>query len=83
MNTKNDTSTVMSVRTNKDTGTRLSQLAKNTNRSRSALIGEALEQYITHQDWLTAEIERGVAAAERGELVKDNSIATWISSLQK
>ena len=82
MNTKNNNS-IISIRTDEKTGSRLSLLAKETNRSRSALIIEALDQYVSHQDWLATEIERGVAAAERGELVKNNTIATWISSLQK
>jgi predicted transcriptional regulator len=83
MNTKSNNDTVISVRTTKSTGVRLSQLAKATKRSRSALVGEALEQYVSHQDWLATEIERGVAAAERGELVEDSSVVAWISSLQK
>lgn len=82
MNTTKD-SIVISVRTNKDTSSRLTQLAQATHRSRSALVGEALTQYVDHQDWLKAEIERGIIAAEQNELVKDDSIAAWINSLQK
>jgi RHH-type transcriptional regulator, rel operon repressor / antitoxin RelB len=83
MNTKSEKNdTVISVRTQKSIEARLSKLAKATNRSRSALAGEALEQYITHQDWLAQEIQRGVEAAERGELVSDGSVATWIRSLE-
>ncbi|MBP6881339.1 MAG: CopG family ribbon-helix-helix protein [Candidatus Pacebacteria bacterium] len=81
MNTKVATNTVISVRTNKNLGDRLSRLAKITNRSRSMLIGEALEQYVAHQDWLVTEIERGITAAEKGELVSDDAVATWIKSL--
>jgi predicted transcriptional regulator len=83
MNTKGNNDTVISVRTSKSTGDRLSQLAKATERSRSALVGEALEQYVSHQEWLATEIKRGVDAAERGELIEDISVVTWISSLQK
>jgi predicted transcriptional regulator len=83
MNTKAKNDTIISVRTSKETGSRLSRLAEVTNRSRSALVGEALEQYIAHQDWLATEIERGVAAAKRGELVEDSTISAWIKSLNK
>ena len=82
MNTKVKSDTVISIRTNKHTSDRLSKLATATNRSRSALVDEALKQYIAHQDWLATEIERGVVAAERGELVEDSTISTWIKSLQ-
>jgi len=71
------------VRTKRATSDRLSQLAKETRRSRSALVSEALEQYVEHQDWLTAEIQRGVDAAERGELVADDAVAAWINTLKK
>ena len=83
MNTKDKNDTIISVRTSKSTGVRLSKLAKATNRSRSALVGEALEQYVAHQDWLATEIKRGIEAAEHGELVSDNSVAAWIKALEK
>ena len=83
MTTKENNDTVISVRAPKSTTDRLTELAKATNRSRSALVGDALLQYITHQDWLAAEIEKGVEAADRGELVSDSSVAAWIKSLDK
>ena len=83
MNTEGEKhDTVISVRTQKSTSDRLSKLSKATNRSRSALVGEALEQYVAHQDWLSAEIQRGVEAADRGELVSNNAVAAWIESLE-
>ncbi|MCA9357043.1 ribbon-helix-helix protein, CopG family [Candidatus Nomurabacteria bacterium] len=82
MSTKTKNDAIISVRTDAETRTRLARLAKATNRSRSSLVAEALEQYVSHQDWLSGEIERGVAAADRGELVSDDEVAAWIKSLK-
>lgn len=75
--------TVISVRTTHATHERLQQLAKATRRTRSSLANEALEQYVAHQDWLAREIERGVQAADKGALVADSTISTWVESLEK
>ncbi len=75
--------TVISVRTTHATHERLRELAQATRRSRSSLVSEALEQYVAHQDWIAHEIERGVQAADNGNLVADSAISAWIESLEK
>jgi predicted transcriptional regulator len=82
MNTNDNKRTVISVRTPLRTSTRLSELAKSTNRTRSALVEEALEQYVAHQNWLSGEIKRGLAAANNGSLIENHSVAAWITALE-
>lgn len=72
---------VLSVHTKPETRDRLDLLARNSNRTKSVLANEAIEQYIAHQDWLITEIQKGVDAADRGELVPDAEVENWFRSI--
>jgi RHH-type rel operon transcriptional repressor/antitoxin RelB len=72
---------VLSVHTKPEIRQRLEALARATNRTKSSLANEALEQYVSHQEWLISEIERGVAAADAGELVDDSEMEAWFRSI--
>ena len=73
--------TVLSVHTKPETKQKLEALARATNRTKSSLANEALEQYVQHQEWLIREIEKGVAAADAGELVADEDVEAWFRSI--
>jgi RHH-type transcriptional regulator, rel operon repressor / antitoxin RelB len=45
----------------------LDKLAKATKRSRSFLAAEAIRDYVALNDWQVAEIQKGMAEAQRGE----------------
>jgi predicted transcriptional regulator len=81
MTTKHADTAVLSVRTSKKVHTALQQLAKKTKRSQSALIGDALDQYVAHQEWIEKEIRRGVTVADKGEVVSDQRVRKWMQSL--
>lgn len=72
---------VLSVHTKPETKRRLEALSRATNRTKSSLANEALEQYVSHQEWLIREIEKGVAAADAGELVDDADVEAWFRSI--
>jgi RHH-type rel operon transcriptional repressor/antitoxin RelB len=72
---------VLSVHTKPETRRRLEVLAKVQGRTKSALANEALEQYVSHQEWLIRAIEKGVAAADNGELVDDEAMEDWFRSI--
>ena len=72
---------VLSVHTRPETKRKLEALARATKRTKSALANEALDQYVSHQEWLIREIERGVAAADAGELVEDAEVEAWFRSI--
>ncbi len=72
---------VLSVHTKPETRDRLDAIARATNRTRSSLANEAIEQYVAHQDWLVTEIQKGLAAADRGELVPDSEVENWFQSI--
>jgi predicted transcriptional regulator len=72
---------VISIHARRETGLKLEALARAMHRTRSALVNEALEQYLAHQEWLIREIEKGVSAADRGELVDDEDVESWFRSI--
>lgn len=45
----------------------LEELTKATGRSKSFLANEALESYLAYQTWQLAQVEIGLAEADRGE----------------
>ena len=46
---------------------RLAALAEATHRDESALVSEAIAHFLDVQDWQRVRIEKGIAAADRGE----------------
>ena len=53
----------------KDLAGRLKSLAKATRQSESSLASQAIEDFLTVQEWHIRAIEEGVAAADRGDVV--------------
>lgn len=72
--------THISVRIRPDLGEKVEALAGTLDRSKSWVVEQALEEYLTTQEWQIAAIKEGVAAADRGELVPDDAVAEWIES---
>ena len=54
-----------SVRLDARTKERLERLARSTSRSRSYLVSEAIQEYISVNEWQIAEIEKAVEEAGR------------------
>ncbi|TPM22546.1 CopG family ribbon-helix-helix protein [Mesorhizobium sp. B2-3-5] len=59
--------TAFTVRLSDDTTNRLDQLAEKLDRSRSYMAAQAIEDFVARQEWQLAEIEAGLAEAERGD----------------
>ncbi len=52
-----------------DLAKRLETLAKTTHKSKSSLATEALEDFLTVQEWHVQAIKEGIAAADKGDIV--------------
>ncbi|GBE35788.1 hypothetical protein BMS3Bbin06_02332 [bacterium BMS3Bbin06] len=52
-----------------DLSERLKRLAKITEQSESSLISQAIEEFLTVQEWHVQAIKEGIEAADRGDLV--------------
>jgi predicted transcriptional regulator len=53
----------------------LEHLAEATGRSKSFLTSKALEDYLKRESWQIAAIQKGVAAADRGEFADEEEAA--------
>ena len=60
---------LISVRVSKDVAKRLADLAHATDRSKSYVAGQAIEEFLTLQEWQVKAIRQGVAEANAGKLV--------------
>ncbi|OGQ92047.1 MAG: hypothetical protein A2289_23335 [Deltaproteobacteria bacterium RIFOXYA12_FULL_58_15] len=58
---------VLTVRVESSVAKRLARLAKATQRSKSYLAAEAIDEYLAIQEWQVDAIKKGLAEAARGE----------------
>jgi predicted transcriptional regulator len=69
---------VTSIRVDERKLKRLDRLARSIDRPRSWVLGQAIDQYIEHQDWFTREVERGLEQADRGELIPHDQVMSEV-----
>lgn len=62
---------VMSVRLADDVTQQLEDLAKAVGRTKSFLIGQAIQAYLEQEAWQIQEVKRGLAEADAGDFVPD------------
>jgi len=62
-------SILISVRVPKDVAKRLAKLATVTERSKSYIAGQAIEEFLTLQEWQVKAIREGIAEADAGKLL--------------
>lgn len=65
---------VLSVRVSDEQATLLDTLAKVTDRSRSYLVGMALERLIEENSWQMQEIQQAIEEADRGEFATEEEV---------
>jgi predicted transcriptional regulator len=68
----------MEVRLKPDLEAKLSRLASEQGRDRESLIVEAVERMVNYDEWFIHEVEKGLAAADRGEFVEEEDIRKLI-----
>jgi predicted transcriptional regulator len=59
----------MEVPLNPDLQEKRSRLAAQQGRAAEALVVEALERLVNYDEWFLREVDKGLAAAEHGDLV--------------
>lgn len=74
---------VLSVHTQKDTSARLESLAEAAHSTKSALVNQAIESFLNHQEWVVAEIEKGMDDINAGEVIAQSDMKAWAASLRK
>ncbi len=58
---------------------KLTRLAAEQGRDTKTLVREAVERLVNHDEWFIREVEKGLAAADRGEFVEHEEIGKMIS----
>ena len=75
--------TTLTVRVASDVADRLKKLAEATQRSRSFLAAEAIEEYLSLQEWQVQAIQEGIAAINNGQLVDFDQVKqAWEQRLE-
>ncbi|TCQ11480.1 MULTISPECIES: CopG family ribbon-helix-helix protein [unclassified Rhizobium] len=75
--------TAFTVRVPDETAARLDQLAEKLDRSRSYVAAQAIEDFIAREEWQLAEIEAGVADADRGDFASAADVANVVGKYVK
>jgi predicted transcriptional regulator len=68
----------MEVRLKAELQEKLARLADQQGRDSESLVVEAVERLVNYDDWFLQEVEKGLAAADRGELVAHEDIRKLI-----
>ena len=68
----------MEVRLGPKLEEKLARAAAEQGRDREALVVEAVERMLSYDEWFLAEVEKGIAAADRGELLDHEDVRKLI-----
>jgi predicted transcriptional regulator len=69
----------MEVNIGPDLQAKLNRLATERGRDAQALAREAIEKFVDYDEWFLREVEEGLAAADRGELIDHEDIGKLIA----
>ncbi len=69
----------MEVRLNPDLQAKLAELASQQGRDTEELVVDAVERMVNYDQWLMREVEKGLSAADRGELVDHEDVEKLIN----
>lgn len=68
----------MEVPINPDLQAKIRRLAGQQGRASAALIVEAVERMVNYDEWFLREVDKGLAAADRGQLVDHSDVRKMI-----
>ena len=71
----------MEVHLNPDMQAKLARLAAEQGRNTEALVQEAIARFVDYDDWFIREVEKGLASADRGELLTHEDVGAWLEKL--
>jgi predicted transcriptional regulator len=68
----------MEVNLTPDLQAKLSRLAAERGRDTQARVQEAIERFVDYDEWFLREVEKSLAAADRGEFIEHEDISKLI-----
>jgi predicted transcriptional regulator len=57
---------------------KLNRIAAEQGKNSEALVCEAVERLVGYDEWFVREVEKGIAAADRGEFVEHRAVLAMI-----
>jgi len=63
-----------------DLESKLSRLAAEQGRDRGSLVVEAVERMVDHDAWFVAEVDKGLADLERGQVLSHEEVGSQIEA---
>ncbi len=73
----------MEVNLTPDLQAKLSRLAAEHGRDTQALVQEAIERFVDYDEWFLREVDKGLAAADRGEFVEHEEVWANVEKILK
>ena len=70
----------MEVHFNPDLQAKLSRMATQQGRDPETLVQEAVERLVDYDGWFLEEVDKGLAADDRGELVEHDAVRKLIDT---
>ena len=65
---------------NHDLQAKLSRMATQQGRDAETLVQEAVERLVDHDGWFLQEVDKGLAAADRGEFIEHDAVRKLIDT---
>lgn len=75
--------TAFTVRISDEVADKLDQIAEKLDRSRSYMAAQAIEDFVLREEWQIAEIEAGLAEADKGEFATEQELARVVGKYVK
>ncbi len=76
-------SAVLTLRLDAKLKKRLDRISKSMNRSRSFVAAQAIEEYVSVNEWQVAEIKKGLAEADAGNFATQEEVQETIRRLTR
>ncbi len=70
----------MEVQFTSDQQTKLSRMAAAQGRPTEALVQEAVDRLLHYDEWFSREVDKGLAAADKGEFVEHGDVRRMIET---
>ena len=67
-------SSVLTLRLDAKLKNQLDRLSKSMNRSRSFIAAQAIQEFVTVNEWQINEIKKGIAEADAGDFASDKEV---------
>jgi RHH-type rel operon transcriptional repressor/antitoxin RelB len=76
-------SSVLTLRLDAKLKNKLDRLSKSMNRSRSFVAAQAIQEYVSVNEWQINEIKKGLAEADAGDFATDEEMQQTIRRLTR